>query len=219
MKKQVTFAQHQKAQKSHYIDGLPSINQKSDSRTGFSNEANINQLLTSCEAKGHTTVIRIPKMITAAPFLQHTTLTPAQREYLYAIAASNRPAHVRKLITQHYMNVLHRCVPSGNNRVENHQNGTSPHLDAGHHSVHLEDNFRSKKRTGFQSTSKYSLPRIPHRPTSMSASKQRGSKKYVASLTSRSPKRHHRSQEENMEDFLSLSSLCVEDEQQKQQTR
>uniref|UniRef100_A0A674MF91 Uncharacterized protein n=1 Tax=Takifugu rubripes TaxID=31033 RepID=A0A674MF91_TAKRU len=55
----------------------------------------------------------IPGAVSTAPFLKHTALTPAQREYLCNIAASHSDTHVRGLITQHYMNVLHRCTPSG----------------------------------------------------------------------------------------------------------
>lgn len=57
------------------------------------------------------TTVQIPKTMTAAPFLKHAALTPAQKEYLYTIAASHSSAHVRDLITQHYMNVLHRLRP------------------------------------------------------------------------------------------------------------
>uniref|UniRef100_A0A4W6ECW5 Uncharacterized protein n=1 Tax=Lates calcarifer TaxID=8187 RepID=A0A4W6ECW5_LATCA len=61
----------------------------------------------------HLTPIQIPKAMTAAPFLKHAALTPGQKEYLYTIAASYSTAHVRNLITQHYMNVLHRCIRAG----------------------------------------------------------------------------------------------------------
>lgn len=44
---------------------------------------------------------------------QHTALTPAQKEYLYTIAASYSTTHVRNLITQHYLNVLRRCTRTG----------------------------------------------------------------------------------------------------------
>lgn len=44
---------------------------------------------------------------------QHTVLTPAQREFVHAVAASHSAAHARRLITQHYLNVLHSCVQTG----------------------------------------------------------------------------------------------------------
>uniref|UniRef100_A0A671WGC3 Protein FAM216A n=1 Tax=Sparus aurata TaxID=8175 RepID=A0A671WGC3_SPAAU len=64
----------------------------------------------------HVTTITIPKTMTGAPFLRHSALTPAQKEYLYTIAASSSTTHVRNLITQHYMNVLHRCVCTGDEK-------------------------------------------------------------------------------------------------------
>lgn len=44
---------------------------------------------------------------------QHTVLTPAQREFVHAVAASHSATHARRLITQHYLNVLHSCVQTG----------------------------------------------------------------------------------------------------------
>lgn len=92
----------------------------------------------TCEPQRQRETIQIPKSMTAGPFLkvgltswsadvfrgsgcetwplstpQHTALTPAQKEYLYRLTASYSSARVRNLITQHYMNVLHRCVPTG----------------------------------------------------------------------------------------------------------
>ncbi|XP_043078115.1 uncharacterized protein LOC122326952 [Puntigrus tetrazona] len=54
--------------------------------------------------------IHIPKTITAAPFLQHPSLTPGQKRFLYSIAEAYSKEHMRQLICQHYMNVLHRCI-------------------------------------------------------------------------------------------------------------
>ncbi|XP_052444428.1 protein FAM216A [Carassius gibelio] len=54
--------------------------------------------------------IHIPKTITAAPFLQHPGLTPGQKRFLYSIAEAYSKDHMRQLICQHYMNVLHRCI-------------------------------------------------------------------------------------------------------------
>lgn len=84
------------------------------------------------------TTTQIPKSMSAAPFLkvgltlwsagvqaewrsetwplstsQHSALTPAQKDYLYSLTASYSSAHVRNLITQHYLNVLHRRVRTG----------------------------------------------------------------------------------------------------------
>uniref|UniRef100_A0A673FV56 Uncharacterized protein n=2 Tax=Sinocyclocheilus rhinocerous TaxID=307959 RepID=A0A673FV56_9TELE len=46
----------------------------------------------------------------AAPFLQHPGLTPGQKRFLYNIAEAYSKEHMRQLICQHYMNVLHRCI-------------------------------------------------------------------------------------------------------------
>ncbi|XP_077088941.1 protein FAM216A [Siphateles boraxobius] len=54
--------------------------------------------------------IHIPNTMTAAPFLQHPGLTPGQKRFLYSIAEAYSKEHMRKLICQHYMNVLHRCI-------------------------------------------------------------------------------------------------------------
>lgn len=54
--------------------------------------------------------IHIPKTMTAAPFLQHPGLTPGQKRFLYSIAEAYSKEHMRQLICQHYMNVLHRCI-------------------------------------------------------------------------------------------------------------
>ncbi|XP_034530225.1 uncharacterized protein LOC117805780 isoform X2 [Notolabrus celidotus] len=96
MKKQVTFSESQTVHRLHQDKAI----QRS---FGMS------------EPKTDVTSIHIPKTMTSAPFLKHSALTPAQKEYLYSIAASYSAAHVRNLINQHYMNVLHRCIRAGNN--------------------------------------------------------------------------------------------------------
>ncbi|KAA0719937.1 hypothetical protein E1301_Tti019900 [Triplophysa tibetana] len=48
--------------------------------------------------------------MTDAPFLQHPALTPGQKRFLYSIAEAYSKDHMRQLIWQHYMNVLHRCI-------------------------------------------------------------------------------------------------------------
>ncbi|KAJ8384925.1 hypothetical protein AAFF_G00197330 [Aldrovandia affinis] len=51
--------------------------------------------------------IHIPMALAAGPFLQHTRLTPGQKRYLCSIANTE---HVRRVMQQHYLNVLHRCT-------------------------------------------------------------------------------------------------------------
>lgn len=57
-----------------------------------------------------TKTIHIPKTMTAAPFLQHPILTPGQKRFLYRMEEAYSTEHMRQLICQHYMNVLHRCI-------------------------------------------------------------------------------------------------------------
>uniref|UniRef100_A0A3B3RY96 Uncharacterized protein n=1 Tax=Paramormyrops kingsleyae TaxID=1676925 RepID=A0A3B3RY96_9TELE len=59
------------------------------------------------------TAIHIPKSMMAAPFLQHPSLTPGQKQYLYSIANVYSTVHMRTLMKQHYLNVLHRCISKG----------------------------------------------------------------------------------------------------------
>nr|XP_055035782.1 protein FAM216A [Misgurnus anguillicaudatus] len=54
--------------------------------------------------------ICIPKTMTDAPFLQHPGLTPGQKRFLYSIAEAYSKDHMRRLICQHYINVIHRCI-------------------------------------------------------------------------------------------------------------
>ncbi|XP_050934266.1 protein FAM216A isoform X2 [Lates calcarifer] len=149
MKKQVTFAESQTVHRLQQDKAVP--------RTGM------NELKMACKDSGlkinrapaarkepqlqHLTPIQIPKAMTAAPFLKHAALTPGQKEYLYTIAASYSTAHVRNLITQHYMNVLHRCIRAGyspnrddlvvtsvtlpENESEKHQSKTQSEISSG----------------------------------------------------------------------------------------
>uniref|UniRef100_A0A3P8PHG8 Protein FAM216A n=1 Tax=Astatotilapia calliptera TaxID=8154 RepID=A0A3P8PHG8_ASTCA len=81
----------------------------------FQNSAgNVNSgLKISRPADQRLTAIQIPTSVTTASFLKHAALTPAQRKYLYSIAASYSTEHVRRLVTQHYMNVQYRCIRAG----------------------------------------------------------------------------------------------------------
>ncbi|KAM7392013.1 hypothetical protein PAMP_022656 [Pampus punctatissimus] len=59
--------------------------------------------------------IHVPKSMMSAPFLQHPALTPGQRRYLCSIANVYSTEHMRQQMKQHYLNVLHTCVQSGQN--------------------------------------------------------------------------------------------------------
>uniref|UniRef100_A0A672NBS5 Uncharacterized protein n=1 Tax=Sinocyclocheilus grahami TaxID=75366 RepID=A0A672NBS5_SINGR len=69
--------------------------------------------------------IHIPKTITAAPFLQHPGLTPGQKRFLYSIAEAYSKEHMRQLICQHYMNVLHRCIRTEEPKTNSQSTSTS----------------------------------------------------------------------------------------------
>ncbi|KAK2827667.1 hypothetical protein Q7C36_018593 [Tachysurus vachellii] len=50
----------------------------------------------------------------AAPFLQYSDLTPGQKRYLCSVCKAYSEAHMRKLMQQHYLNVLRRSMRGGN---------------------------------------------------------------------------------------------------------
>ncbi|TWW72460.1 hypothetical protein D4764_16G0009570 [Takifugu flavidus] len=106
--KRVRFAVTQKVQRRHQDEDL--------SRTAGTNESQTALTDNTAARLQQDAALPIPGAVSTAPFLKHTALTPAQREYLCNIAASHSDTHVRGLITQHYMNVLHRCTPSGGSR-------------------------------------------------------------------------------------------------------
>ncbi|XP_026196057.1 protein FAM216A [Anabas testudineus] len=124
------------------------------------------------------TRIQIPKTMAAAPFLKHAALTPAQREYLYTIAASSGTTHVPNLITQHYMNILHRCIHTGHSLVTDDLMVTSVASCENEKVSSREEEDRGKINTAGHS-GKSSLPKIPNRKPSTIASKQRKMKKHT----------------------------------------
>ncbi|KAM7376386.1 hypothetical protein PAMP_006127 [Pampus punctatissimus] len=158
----------------------------------FKNDLKIHGLQAErCEPKlQHIMTIPISKTMTAAPFLTHTALTPAQKQYLYTVAASYSTTHVRNLITQHYMNVLHRCTRAGYNpERDNNPVGTSLK-----HQSDVPSSVKHKERlnTGTRNPGKSFLPKIPNGQASLSnntpASKHRKMKKHAATSPSLSRK-------------------------------
>ncbi|TKS87212.1 Protein FAM216A [Collichthys lucidus] len=121
MKKQVTFAESRKIRRLYQDDTRTA---ETIETKGALKDACMN-FNSGVKANRHGATIQIPQTMTAAPFLKHAALTPAQKEYLYTIAASYSTAHVRDLITQHYMNVLHRCIPTGSKPDRDHLDVTS----------------------------------------------------------------------------------------------
>ncbi|XP_059209939.1 protein FAM216A [Centropristis striata] len=239
MKKQVTFAERQTVHRLHQDEAFPrtiGINESQmalkDAAVNVNSGLKINRSPTaSCEPQHqHGTTIQIPKTMTAAPFLKHAALTPAQREYLYTVAASYSGAHVRNLITQHYMNVLHRCIragdkPDGQEIVVSSVNLPGTHKSDKHSSEVLSPVKNKEKIQSY-------LPKISNRQariSNISATKQRKMKKRttVTSPTQRgkSPRRarirlleeekktegEEEEEEEEYDDSLSecLSSLSL----------
>ncbi|XP_044022222.1 protein FAM216A [Siniperca chuatsi] len=235
MKKQVTFADSQTVHRLHQDEPLPrstGMNESKmalkDASVNFSNGLKINRPPAArCEPQ-HVTTVQIPKTMTAAPFLKHTALTPAQKEYLYTIAASSSAAHVRNLITRHYMNVLHRCIRAGYSpeRDDLVASVTSPGTNESHkHRSEVPSRAKHKEKTNTsgRDPGKSFLPKIPNRQARLSnasGSKQRKMKKSTTSPTLR-PKRPRRAriklleeeeeEEEGLGDCLRecLSSLSL----------
>ncbi|KAG8013093.1 hypothetical protein GBF38_021299 [Nibea albiflora] len=228
MKKQVTFAESRMIHRLYQDDTLPRSAELNETKGALTDTCiNFKQPAVRCE---HEPTIQIPQTITAAPFLKHAALTPAQKEYLYTIAASYSTTHVRNLITQHYMNVLHRCIPTGYKPERDRFDGTSATLPTPDEAVkhRLEVPARPKQdkkiNAGARNHGKSFLPKIPNRRTRLSntsASKQRKMKKHTTTsptLKRTSPRRaritlleDEDEDEEGLHDSLSdcLSSLSL----------
>lgn len=229
MKKQVKFAEKQTTHRLHHQNAASrnlGVNpfETALKDVNFNRSLKINKppAVKSEPQLLHLTTVQIPKAMTAAPFLKHTALTPAQKEFLYTMAASYSVEHVRSLITQHYMNVLHRCIRTGSSPdicgsvVTSHENKEPHQSEVPSTSKHKKINTSGRKSF---------LPNIPNRQTrsvSTSASKHRNvQKKKIKSpqtLRGKSPRRTRISvmgeeddDDEGLEDSLSecLSSLSV----------
>ncbi|CAK6980984.1 family with sequence similarity 216 member A [Scomber scombrus] len=171
MKKQVTFAESHMVHRLYQDDALPRYSGMSESKMAGVNIKNgtkiYKQPAARCEPQlQHATTIPIPKTMTAAPFLTHTALTPAQKEYLYTIAASYSTTHVRNLITQHYMNVLHRCIRAGNNHErDDNLVGTAANDASEKYQSDVPSRAKQKGKlnTGARNPGKSPLPKVPAR--------------------------------------------------------
>ncbi|XP_058271967.1 protein FAM216A [Hemibagrus wyckioides] len=107
----------------------------------------------------HTT--DIPKAMLTAPFLQYSALTPGQKRYLCSVCEAYSEAHMRKLMQQHYLNVLQRSIRAGN-FISNMQLRMFP-PDLGHSSTWDKERSEAKAlRPKEKSTSKkmIHLPKI-----------------------------------------------------------
>ncbi|XP_074517135.1 protein FAM216A isoform X1 [Sebastes fasciatus] len=237
MKKQVKFAGSHPLRRLHQDEALPRSTGMNDSKMAFKDPGvNFNSGFkinrppaARCEPQlQHVTTIQIPKTITAAPFLKHAALTPAQKEYLYTIAASYSTVRVRNLITQHYMNMLHRSIPAGysSERDDLVSSVISPGADESD-KRRFEVPSRAKHKEKINATAKNPgksfLPKIPNtqaRLSNTSDSKQKKMKKRTTTsptLRRKSPRRarirllEEDEEEEGLDDSLSvcLSSLSL----------
>ncbi|XP_034167038.2 protein FAM216A isoform X2 [Pangasianodon hypophthalmus] len=77
----------------------------------------------------HFNTIDIPKAMLTAPFLQYSALTPGQKRYLCSICEAYSEAHMRTLMQQHYLNVLHRSIRTGNFITNTQLRKSPPDLD------------------------------------------------------------------------------------------
>ncbi|KAL6469683.1 hypothetical protein MHYP_G00208020 [Metynnis hypsauchen] len=97
------------------------------------------------EQPQHFNTVRIPEMTMTSPFLQHPSLTPGQRHYLYTVAKAFSKDHVRKLICQHYLNVLHRSIRTGVSHAKDMTFSIAPQLRA--YSPDVESSPKPQKKS------------------------------------------------------------------------
>ncbi|XP_063764544.1 protein FAM216A-like [Eleginops maclovinus] len=229
MRKQVSFADSQRSHRLHQDEALQSsigmdasniaLN---DAGVNLNYSLKINPPAATCDSQHQReTTITIPKSLTAGPHLKHAALSPAQRKYLYSVAASYSPAHVRQLITRHYMNVLHRCIPADGSHVVS---SVAEERDRHPSEVHLSAKHRKKIKSGARNSGKPCLAKTSNRKARLSkttATKPTKTKKRKTKppkLTRKSPGRarirllEKDKEEEGPDDFLSecFSSLSME---------
>ncbi|XP_055742550.1 protein FAM216A [Salvelinus fontinalis] len=116
--------------------------------------------------------IHVPKSMMTAPFLQHPTLTTGQKRYLYSIANVYSTEHMRRLMKQHYLNVLHRCIKSGHSSLDGTKHTTGGPLLKDRLTFKM-DNERDSgsrikpygQRKGTTVHSKVILPKITNSPS------------------------------------------------------
>ncbi|KAG9266334.1 hypothetical protein AMEX_G20864 [Astyanax mexicanus] len=87
-------------------------------RVSFDSTVNKNPSYERKELERHTEDLHLeepPQHLnsTTTPCILHPCLTPGQKRYLFTAAKAHSKDHVRKLICQHYLNVLHRSTSTG----------------------------------------------------------------------------------------------------------
>ncbi|XP_049435143.1 protein FAM216A-like [Epinephelus fuscoguttatus] len=116
----------------------------------------------------HMKTIHIPKSMMSAPFLQHPALTAGQRRYLCSIANVYSTEHMRQQMKQHYFNVLHTCVQSGQNptcrrryRIHQHRENSTFTKDAEKNVA--RSNPQGQRKRSSTANSDIILPKIVNR--------------------------------------------------------
>ncbi|XP_034051531.1 uncharacterized protein LOC117532321 isoform X2 [Thalassophryne amazonica] len=209
MKKQVMLPERQRVRRLHQDDALQRQTGINDSRAGGS--LNFHNGLKSAKLPAVRSdpqlqslrTIHIPKTVTTATSLKHTELTPAQREYLCTIAATYSTAHVRDLISQHYMNVLHGCIRTDYIPEKSHfavTPTTSPEngkCDEHQSSLTSRRKQKWKTATNQRKTEKSFLPKIPNRQNRLSTSAKHEMKRKLAPSSATVKGKIHRSKSYN----------------------
>ncbi|XP_047466589.1 protein FAM216A [Mugil cephalus] len=173
MKKQVTFAENLRLHRLH-DEALPRMNRF---KTAALKDVGVN-INRPTAARRQPQLMQIPKTLTTGPFLKHTALTPAQKEFLYSVAASSSPAHVRDLITQHYMSILHRRTRAG-------YSPDTDDLDAAAAAA-TSENMRDKRQIKKQQSD--ASFRLKHKEKTNAAARRSG-KSFLPNITHRENRR------------------------------
>uniref|UniRef100_A0AAV2JI98 Uncharacterized protein n=1 Tax=Knipowitschia caucasica TaxID=637954 RepID=A0AAV2JI98_KNICA len=116
MKKQVTFAQSRTEKLQRHKFSLPTESKSA------ADEWRLEPRRFSTPS-GHKGAVHIHQSLATAPFLTRSSLTPAQRQYLYSVASSQSPDRVRDLICSHYLNIVHRCTSTEDPDEPSHSSG------------------------------------------------------------------------------------------------
>ncbi|XP_037401589.1 uncharacterized protein LOC108414706 [Pygocentrus nattereri] len=173
-------------------------------------------VLTLEEQPQHFNTIRIPEMTMTSPFLQHPSLTPGQRHYLYTVAEAYSKDHVRKLICQHYLNVLHRSIRTGVSHAKDMTFSIDPQLRTYSPDVESSPKPQNKSSNGQRpkatSKKRLVLPKInSHRKRFPPESNARKSKPPVRKSYNASGLVHWKAEEDSM--LSDISSLSLESEE------
>ncbi|XP_042344127.1 uncharacterized protein LOC121944411 isoform X2 [Plectropomus leopardus] len=116
----------------------------------------------------HMKTIHIPQSLMSAPFLQHPALTAGQRRYLCSIANVYSTEHMRQQMKQHYLNVLHTCVQSGQNPTCRRRYGIHQHREKSTFTKNAERdvgraNPQGQRKSSSTANSDVILPKIVNR--------------------------------------------------------